>query len=70
MALGREFSGHESVNHGIRKYARGEAHVNTADSFNAIQERAKQGVFHYVSRQHRPRYLSEVAFRWNNRVPV
>jgi len=70
MALGQEFSSHESVNHGIREYARGEAHVNTAESFNAILERAKQGVFHFVSRQHIPRYLSEVSFRWNNRVPV
>jgi len=70
MVLGKEFYGHESVNHGTREYARGEAHVNTAESFNAILERAKQGVFHFVSRQHIPRYLSEVAFRWNNRVPV
>ncbi|MCP4082515.1 MAG: IS1595 family transposase [Gammaproteobacteria bacterium] len=70
IALGKEFSGHESVNHGIKEYARGEAHVNTAESFNAILERAKQGVFHYVSRQHIPRYLSEVTFRWNNRAPV
>lgn len=70
MALGKEFFGHESVNHGHKEYARGEAHVNTAESFNAILERAKQGVFHFISRQHLPRYLSEIAFRWNNRVPV
>ena len=70
MSLGKEFSGHESVNHRHREYARGEAHINTAESFNAILERAKQGVFHYVSGQHIPRYLSEVAFRWNNRDPV
>ena len=69
-AIGKEFAGHESVNHGAKEYARGEAHINTAESFNAILERAKQGVFHFVSRQHIPRYLSEVAFRWNNRVPV
>jgi transposase-like protein len=69
-ALGKQFSGHESVNHGIKEFARGDAHVNTAESFNAILERAKQGVFHFVSRPHIPRYLSEVAFRWNNRDPV
>ena len=70
MALGKEFSSHDSVNHGCKEYARGKAHVNTAESFNAILERAKQGVFHFISRQHLPRYLSEVTFRWNNRVPV
>lgn len=70
MALGKEFASHDSVNHGCKEYARGEAHVNTAESFNAILERAKQGVFHFISRQHLPRYLSEATFRWNNRVPV
>jgi hypothetical protein len=70
MALGKEFSGHQSVNHGCKEYARGEAHINTAKSFNAILERVKQGVFHFISRQHLSRYLSEVAFLWNNRVPV
>jgi hypothetical protein len=33
-------------------------------------ERAKQGVFHYFSRRHLARYLSETVFRWNNRDPV
>lgn len=70
MALGKEFASHDSVHHGRKEYARGEVHVNTAESFNAILERAKQGVFHFISRQHLPRYLSEATFRWNNRVPV
>ena len=70
VAIGKSFASYESVHHGIKEFARGEVHVNTAESFNAILERAKQGVFHYVSRQHIPRYLSEVAFRWNNRDPV
>jgi hypothetical protein len=30
-------------------------------------ERAKQGVFHYLSRKHLSRYLNEVGFRWNHR---
>lgn len=70
VAIGKQFAGHERVHHGIKEFARGPAHVNTAESFNAILERAKQGVFHLVSRRHLPRYLSEVVFRWNNRDPV
>ena len=70
MTIGKSFASHESVHHGIKEFARGKVHVNTAESFNAILERAKQGVFHYVSRPHIPRYLSEIAFRWNNRDPV
>lgn len=68
--IGRSFAGHERVHHGLKEFARGEVHVNTAESFNALMERAKQGVFHFFSKQHIPRYLSEVAFRWNNRDPV
>jgi len=69
-AIGHSFASHESVHHGIKEFTRGDVHVNTAESFNAILERAKQGVFHFISRRHIPRYLSEVAFRWNNRDPV
>jgi transposase-like protein len=70
VAIGKHFAGHERVHHGIKEFARGNVHVNTAESFNAVLERAKQGVFHFLSRRHLPRYLSEVAFRWNNRDPV
>ncbi|WP_369681960.1 transposase [Malonomonas rubra] len=59
-----------SVHHGHREYAWGEAQVNTAESFITVLERAKQGGFHFVSRQHLQRYPSEIAFRWNNRVSV
>ncbi|WP_303722009.1 hypothetical protein [Malonomonas rubra] len=45
MTLEKEFSDHVSVNHGHREYAYGEAPVNTAESFNAILGRAKQGGF-------------------------
>ncbi|MEJ2699664.1 MAG: transposase, partial [Desulfuromonadales bacterium] len=58
------------VDHGEREYARDEVHNNTAESFNSILERAKIGVFHYLSKDHMQRYIDEVAFRWNQRVPV
>ena len=66
--IGLQFASHQSVNHGIYEYARGEVHNNTAESFSAIVERAKQGVFHYWSKDHMQRYLHEVEFRWNHRV--
>jgi hypothetical protein len=70
VAIGKQFSGHERVHHSKKEFARGQAHVNTAESFNAILERAKQGVFHFVNRRHLPRYLGEIVFRWNNRDPM
>jgi hypothetical protein len=42
---------------------------NTAESFNALLERAKQGVFHYLSKEHLQRYLHEFEFRLNHRMP-
>jgi hypothetical protein len=69
-SIGKGYAAHESVNHGSKEFCRDDVHVNTAESFNAILERAKQGVFHYLSTRHLPRYIGEVAFRWNNRDPV
>jgi len=65
---GKMFAAHDWVNHSQKEYARGEAHNNTAESFNANLERAKLGVFHYMSKKHLARYLHEVCFRWNHRI--
>lgn len=46
------FAGHSYVDHGDREYARGEVHNNTAESYNAMLERAKIGVFHQMSKEH------------------
>jgi len=43
-------------------------HNHTAGSFNSLLERAKQGIFHYMSQKHLLRYLSEIGFRWAHRV--
>ena len=66
---GKQFSSHQSVYHVGKEYARGEVHINTAESFNAMLERAKTGVFHYMSKKHLSRYLAELSFRWSNREP-
>lgn len=69
-SIGKEYASHQSVNHGNKEFSRDGVHVNTAESFNAVLERAKQGVFHYLSKRHLTRYVGEVVFRWNNRDPV
>lgn len=68
--IGKEYASHESVNHLDKEYVRGDVHNNTAESFNALIERAKQGVFHYMSKKHLKHYLNEIEFRWNHRVAV
>jgi hypothetical protein len=67
--IGRKYASHQWVNHKSKEYSRGDTHNNTAESFNAVLERAKQGVFHYLSKKHLSRYLHEIGFRWNQREP-
>jgi transposase-like protein len=66
---GKQFASHQSVYHMAKEYARGNVHINTAESFSAMLERVKTGVFHYMSSKHLSRYLSELSFRWSNRDP-
>lgn len=67
--IAKAYSGHSHVNHSRNEYARGDVHSNTAESYGAILERAKQGVFHYLSKKHLIRYLNEFGFRWDQREP-
>lgn len=71
--IGQKFSAHLAVNHTKGEYTRfdplavGPAHVNTAESFNAILKRAWVGVWHWLSIKHCHRYLDQVVFHWNHR---
>lgn len=61
------FASHETVNHGAKEYARGDVHVNTAESYFGLLKRGIYGTYHHVSKQHLHRYLAEFDFRWNER---
>lgn len=66
--IGRKFpGGHLTVKHHLNEYVRGDAHVNTAESFFALLKRCVYGTFHAVSKKHLHRYISEFEFRWNTR---
>jgi len=67
--IGKQYAAHSWVNHSAKEFARNDTHNNTAESFNSLLERAKQGVFHYMSEKHLPRYLNEIGFRWDHRIP-
>ena len=67
--IGKDYAAHSWVNHNAKEFARGDVHNNTAESFNSMLERAKQGVFHFMSQKHLQRYLNEIGFRWVHRVP-
>jgi transposase-like protein len=66
--VGREFSGHGTVNHSAEEYARGGFwYTNTVESYFAILKRGVYGTFHNLSEAHLPRYLAEFDFRHNLR---
>jgi transposase-like protein len=70
--LGREFSGHGTVNHSADEYVRtgGFHHTNTVESFFALFKRAVYGQFHHVSEAHLHRYLAEEDFKYNHRAAL
>jgi transposase-like protein len=65
--LGKEFSRHETVNHAIDEYVRGDAHTNTSEARFSLMKRAVFGTHHSISEAHLARYLKEWDFKWNTR---
>ncbi len=67
--IGKEFSGHGTVNHSAKEYVRGKFwYTNTVESYFALIKRGVYGNFHNVSEAHLHRYLSEFDFRYNTRA--
>ncbi len=67
-SIGREFSGHGSVNHSAEEYVRAQFwHTNTVENYFSILKRGVIGVYHHVSEAHLHRYAAEFDFRYNNR---
>jgi hypothetical protein len=66
-AFGKPFISHETVDHGIGEYVRGEAHTNTIEGYFSVLKRAIYGTYHHVSPKHLKRYLGEADFRYNER---
>jgi transposase-like protein len=68
--IGHGRSNHQSVNHSIGEYVRGDAHTNTIEGYFSIMKRGINGVYHHVSPQHLKRYLAEFDFRYNARTAL
>ena len=70
VRLGREFTGHSVVNHGLKEYVTtgGFKHSNTAENFFSIFKRGVIGVYHHMSEAHLGRYTAGFDFRYNTRT--
>lgn len=67
-ALAPHFTGkHETVNHIIGEYVRGDAYTNTIESVFSLFKRGIIGQYHIISAKHLQRYLNEFAYRYNRR---
>ena len=67
-ALAPEFTArHQTVNHIIGEYARGDVYTNSIESAFSLLKRGMIGQFHKLSGKHLHRYLSEFEYRFNNR---
>lgn len=58
---------HDSVNHALMEWTRGNIHTNNLESFWARLKLSIRGTHIHVSRKHLPKYLSEFEFRFNHR---
>lgn len=62
----RTMTRHAAVNH-RKAYAVGETHTNTIEGFWALVKRSWYGQHHYYSRKWADHYISETAYKYNNR---
>jgi ISXO2-like transposase domain len=65
---GKDYASHQTVCHATKEYARGDVHVNTAESSHALIRRGLVGIYHNVSDEYLHRYLWQWDFLWNNRT--
>lgn len=61
------FLSHETVNHTIDEYVRGNVHTQTIENYFSVMKRGLNGVYQHVSPGHLKRYLCEYDFRYNYR---
>ncbi len=65
--LGREFASHETVNHNIGEYARGDAGTQVVENYYSIFKHGLIGVYQHISAKHLKRYTCEFDYRYNFR---
>ena len=58
---------HQTVNHNVGEYVRGDVSVNRAENFFSQLKRSIDGTHHHISKAHLHRYLTEFDFRYSTR---
>jgi transposase-like protein len=68
--IGKHFASHETVNHLLGEYARGDVTTNRVEGYFGILKRGIGGIYQHVSPAHLHRYVNEFSFRYNHRVAL
>ena len=58
---------HETVNHSIGEYVRGDVTTNRIENVWGLLKRSIMGAYHHLSAKHLDAYLDELEWRYNNR---
>ena len=58
---------HESVNHTVNEWVRGDVHTNNIEGVWSLFKRSLIGSYHHMSVKHMQSYLEEIEWRFNNR---
>lgn len=59
---------HDSINHSLGKYVKGDIHTNTIEGFWSQLKRSIDGTYHAVSAKHLQSYVNEFCFSYNQRL--
>ncbi len=70
QGAGLYFYRHETVNHSIGEYGRGQAHTNTIEGYFSIFKRGMKGIYQHCAKKHLHRYVAEFNFRYSNRAAL
>jgi transposase-like protein len=65
--IGDEDTRHETVNHSLDEYVRGDVHTNSVEGVWSLLERSIIGSYHHVSVKHLPAYVEELEWRFSQR---
>lgn len=64
--IGELFYRHDTVNHSLRQYLKGDITTNGIESVFAVMKRSIIGVYHQMAVKHIGRYVNEFTFRLND----
>ena len=67
LGIKDEDTDHETVNHSVEEWVRGNIHTNSIENVWSLFKRSIVGSYHKISAKHLDSYLDELEWRFNNR---